>query len=87
MTDYPELTVPPWPADTKPTAAELLPWFLEQTEEAQVWMIQQWRDDQHAGIMCRVHAHELELGQLRAQVDRLLTENRWLTQHREMAHG
>jgi hypothetical protein len=86
MNDYPEFTEHPWPAYTKPTAAERLPWFLEQNTDAQVWMIERWEEDSRVATKCQIHdAHEQELERLRAQLERARTEIRWLTEARKTA--
>jgi hypothetical protein len=36
----PKMTPHPWPDMTEPTTEELLPWFLEQSTEAQLWLLE-----------------------------------------------
>jgi uncharacterized protein (DUF433 family) len=60
----PEMTPQPWPEATHPTVEQLLPWFLEQTEEAQLWILRFWDDESAVADSCRVNGHERHIERL-----------------------
>lgn len=57
-----------WPEDCEATDEQFLPWFLGQSEEAQMWMLRSLREDAAAGVRCWMADHSAEIAVLRSRV-------------------
>jgi hypothetical protein len=80
--DRPVMTPQPWPEYVQVTAAEMLPWFLEQSEQAQAWLLARWMNETRQIWSCDYYGHDEKIKQLQARVDKYREQIRWLTEHR-----
>jgi hypothetical protein len=80
--DRPKMTPVPWPEWVQVNPAEYLPWFLEQTEEAQVWMLENWLDAMGRARVCDSDQHRDRLEELANQAADYRRQIGWLHKHR-----
>ncbi len=67
--NQPEMTSPPWPENCEATDEQFLLWFLDQSEEAQMWIMRRLREGDRAGFRCWMMNHDAEIARLRNRFD------------------
>lgn len=69
----PAMTPRPWPDNRHPTTEEFLPWLLDQTTQAQTWILERLRADAERGWACDQQEHAQEIDALKRRVLLLTT--------------